>query len=84
MTRSKEGALKFSVILDGELAKLFETEVEMTDRNRASLVRVILKDYFKDKVLRKEYEQFRQFQSVPMQAPHFGESSPRSRRTGAA
>lgn len=78
--------LKFTVLLDGELAELFTKELVRQERTRTSLTRIIFKDYFKYTAMREEFEEFRQLRDRGLTVPpHFGGGNRRSsRQSGAA
>jgi hypothetical protein len=56
------GWIQFLVILPPDLAKLFAEEMVALDRKKLPLARLIIKQYFNDRKLRQEIDEFKQYQ----------------------
>lgn len=74
--RLRDGSMRFVVRLPKALADPFEQEMKLTDRKKMPMARYIIATYFRERYLRKEFEEFIQLRTARNSAqeiPHFGD-----------
>lgn len=79
----KPGWMQFLVILPPPLSELFTAEMVAQRRKKLPMARWIIEKYFEEQALRKNFDEFKQFQSASRSIPHFGDE-PAPRQAEAA